>query len=233
MPKPHEPSWPAQTLLGRLPEDSQRGLLALGGPRKFLSGTPLMREGEQTTFVAVLLSGWTKVTALIEDGGIGLLAVRHGGDLVGEFAGLDAQPRSATVTASGTVLARVIMAEDFGAYLESDPVAFKMINQSILAKTRFSIRRRIEFAGCSVAVRVARVLVELDRAYGVDAPAGLRALAMPLTQPELAALVGAKDPTVHKALAALRRDKIIDWGYRRTTIRDMPALRVAAGLPPG
>lgn len=225
--------WPEQTLLGRLPADSQAGMLALGGFREFTSGIPIMREGDPTTFVAVLLRGWTKVTALTEDGGVALLAVRHGGDVVGEFAGIDSQPRSATVTAVGKVLAKVIRAEEFAAYLATDPSAAAAISHSIVAKTRFSIRRRVEFAGCSVAVRVARVLVELDRAYGVDDGGGLRALGMPLTQGELAALVGAKDPTVHKALRALRQDGVIEWGYRRIKIRDLPALRIAAGLPPG
>ncbi|MBL7523674.1 Crp/Fnr family transcriptional regulator [Frankia sp. CNm7] len=223
--------WLEQTLLGRLPPASRAGLLALGGFREFPAGTPIMREGDPTTFVAVLLSGWTKVTALTDDGGIALLAVRHGGDLVGEFAGIDAQPRSATVTAVGPVLTKVIRAEEFGAYLATDPMTSAAISQSIVAKTRFSIRRRVEFAGCSAPVRVARVLVELDRSYGVDRRDGGRELGVPLTQSELAALVGAQDPTVHKALRALRRAGVIETGYRRTTILDLPALRAAAGLP--
>jgi CRP-like cAMP-binding protein len=224
--------WPEQTLLGRLPERSQEGLLALGGFRQYGNGTPIMREGERTTFVAVLLRGWTKVTALTDTGGVALLAVRHGGDVVGEFAGLDSQPRSATVTAVGTggVLAKVIKSEDFESYLARDSTAAAAISRSIVAKTRFMIRRRVEFAGCPVAVRVARVLVELDRAYGVDRPAGGRALGVPLAQQELAALVGAHDPTVHKALRALRRDKVIETGYRWVAILDMSALLTAAGL---
>jgi len=226
--------WPEQTLVGKLPERSQAGLLALGGYREFVSGAPIMREGDRTTFVAVLLRGWTKVTALMDDGGVALLAVRHGGDVVGEFAGLDAQPRSATVTAvgSGGVLAKVIRGEDFEAYLARDPAAAAEMSRSIVAKTRFSIRRRVEFAGSPVAVRVARVLVELDRAYGTDGPSGARALGVSLSQQELAALVGAHDPTVHKALRALRRDKVIETGYRRVTILDMAALEIAAGLRP-
>ncbi|OHV34408.1 MULTISPECIES: Crp/Fnr family transcriptional regulator [Pseudofrankia] len=223
--------WPEQTLLGRLPQRSQTGLLALGGFRQFPSGVHLMREGDATTFVAVLLRGWTKVTALTDTGGLALLAVRHGGDLIGEFAGLDAQPRSATVTAVGGVLAKVIRSEEFAGYLARDPAASAEISRSIVAKTRFSIRRRVEFAGSPVAVRVARVLVELDRAYGFDRTEGGRALGVPLTQQELAALVGAHDPTVHKALRALRRDKIIETGYRSVVILDLPALRTAAGLP--
>ncbi|MDT3440562.1 MULTISPECIES: Crp/Fnr family transcriptional regulator [unclassified Pseudofrankia] len=222
--------WPEQTLLGRLPDRSRTELLELGGFREFASGMPIVREGDRTTFVAVLLRGWTKVTALTETGGVALLAVRHGGDVIGEFAGLDSQPRSATVTAVGSALAKVIRKEEFAGYLARDPVAAAAISRSIVAKTRFSIRRRVEFAGCPVAVRVARVLVELDRAYGIDRSQGGRALGVPLAQQELAALVGAHDPTVHKALRVLRRDKVIETGYRRVAILDMAALLTAAGL---
>ncbi|WP_349307990.1 MULTISPECIES: hypothetical protein [unclassified Pseudofrankia] len=37
-------------------------------------------------------------------------------------------------------------------------------------------------------------------------------------------------PAVHKALRALRQEKIIKTGYRQVTVLDLPALRKAAGL---
>ena len=51
---------------------------------------------------------------------------------------------------------------------------------------------------------------------------------MPLTQPELAALVGAAEPTVHKALAKLRRRGLIVTGYRQMTVLDLAELRATA-----
>jgi CRP/FNR family transcriptional regulator, cyclic AMP receptor protein len=200
--------------------------------REYASGSAIIREAETTTFVVVLLTGWTKVTALTEAGGVALLSVRHGGDVVGEFAGLDAQPRSATVTAAGAVLAKVIRAEDFVAFLSRDQAAAAAISRSIIAKARWNIARRIDFAGCSVATRLARVLVELDRSYGQPGPEGGRTLGVQLTQPELAALVGAQDPTVHKALRELRQAGIIETRYRSIVIIDMARLRSAAGLEP-
>ena len=124
----------------------------------------------------------------------------------------------------------MIRSEEFADYLARDPATAAAVSRSIIAKTRFSTRRRIEIAGSPVAVRVARLLVELDRAYGVDRSGGGRALGMPLTQSELAALVGANDPAVHKALRALRETKVIETGYRRIAILDLAALREAVGL---
>jgi hypothetical protein len=48
----------------------------------------------------------------------------------------------------------------------------------------------------------------------------------------MAALTGAAEPTVHKALKELRDARLIGTGYRTTTIRDLDRLRVEARLPP-
>lgn len=68
------------------------------------------------------------------------------------------------------------------------------------AKLRWATRRRVDFGGHEALVRLARVFLELARSYGVPAGAGVE-IAVPLTQPELAGLVGAAEPTVHRALA--------------------------------
>src|SRR4051794_7834763 len=74
-------------------------LVRIGAERVYRPGDVVVREGESTTFVVLLLEGCVKVTANTADGGRALLAVRGGGELVGELAGLDGEPRSATVTA--------------------------------------------------------------------------------------------------------------------------------------
>jgi hypothetical protein len=54
-------------------------------------------------------------------------------------------------------------------------------------------------------------------------PRGL-VIGVDLTQPELAALTGSAEVTIHKALAELRRDELITTGYRRTTVLDLNRL---------
>ncbi|CUU58935.1 cAMP-binding domain of CRP or a regulatory subunit of cAMP-dependent protein kinases [Parafrankia irregularis] len=229
--RPRRMDWPANSLLGMLAEPTRAEFVALGSYREFASDEVLLREGDATSFVVLLLSGWVKVTATTENGGFALLAIRHGGDLVGEQAGLDGEPRSATVTAAGAVLAKVVSLEAFLAFLRAHPDANRPVLQSVSAKLRNSTRRRVEFSGCTVAMRLARVVCELERSYGAGAPDGTgRRVQIALTQPELAALVGAAEPTVHKVLRELRQQGIVDTRYRAIVIRDVDALYQAAGI---
>ncbi|GAA2795200.1 hypothetical protein GCM10010470_32740 [Saccharopolyspora taberi] len=177
----------------------------------------------------MLLNGCVKVTATTAEGNLALLAIRIGGEVIGELASLDQQPRSATITTAGRLAARVIQQSDFHAFLAAHPDAALAISRSVGGKLRWSTRRRIDFSGCETRVRIARVLVELSTTYGQQTPEGLT-LGVALTQPELAALVGAAEPTVHKIFAELRRLQVITTGYRRTVIRDQRALQLIAGL---
>src|SRR2546430_10195447 len=105
--------WPPTSLLGGLVESARDRLLALGVLARYPAGRVLIRESEHTSFVLVLLDGVAKISGLTHDGRDVLLAVRMGGDLVGEFAGVDGQPRSATVTAGGPVVARMVTRGEF------------------------------------------------------------------------------------------------------------------------
>ena len=52
-------------------------------------------------------------------------------------------------------------------------------------------------------------------------------------EPELAAMVGASEPAVHKALRQLRNDKIVMTGYRQVAITDPAALVAIASSRSG
>jgi hypothetical protein len=54
--------------------------------------------------VIVLIGGWVEVIGATEDGGQALLALRSSGDLVGEQAALENQPRSVSVISADASL---------------------------------------------------------------------------------------------------------------------------------
>ena len=218
--------WSANSLLSSLSQATKAELLSLGTWREFEPGRVLVHENEPTTHVYVLLAGCAKVTATTPEGGFALLAIRAGGELIGELAGLDGQPRSATVTAITTVHARVMPQATFQNFLTRHGDAAVAISRSVGSKLRWATRRRIDFSGSRVRVRLARVLVELAPTYGWANDEGIE---IPLSQPELAAAVGAKEPSVHKVLTEFRRDGLISTGYGRITLLDLPRLREAAG----
>jgi hypothetical protein len=73
---------------------------------------------------------------------------------------------------------------------------------------------------------LARVLAELAYLHGQEADGGISIGV--LTQPEIGALIGAGEPSVHKALAALRLAGVLSTRYRRIVIHDMHRLEEAA-----
>lgn len=228
---PRPLNWPAQTLLGMLSEKTRDELLSLGAPRQYLPDSVLMLEGDRTTEVMALIDGWVKVVGTTAEGGHALLSLRIGGDLVGEQSALEDEPRSATVISAGVTVAQVISQRDFVRFLDRHPDAGLAVSRALSGKLRWATRRRVDFSGLPVITRLARVLGELGRLYGLQTRDGIE-FRYTLTQPELAAMVGASEPSVHKALRQLRGDDIVVTGYRQVVITNPAALDVIAGLRP-
>jgi transcriptional regulator with XRE-family HTH domain len=78
-------------------------------------------------------------------------------------------------------------------------------------------------SGKTVHARLAHVLVELGTRLNTVEGSGPPVL-VPMTQPELAELVGAGEPAVHKALRGFREAGLVETGYRQLTIHDLDAL---------
>jgi CRP/FNR family cyclic AMP-dependent transcriptional regulator len=225
---PRPVSWPSQTFLGMLSEGTREELLSLGTSREYLPDGVLMLEGDSTTDVTALIDGWVKVVGSTEDGGQALLSLRVGGDLVGEQAALDNGPRSATVISAGVTTTRVISQRDFLRFLDLRPEVSVAVSRGLSSELRWATRRRIDFSGLPVGARLARVLSELGRLYGKPTANGID-FQYTLTQPELAAMVGASEPAVHKALRQFRDDGVVVTGYRQVVIADPAALDAIAG----
>ena len=208
-------------------EPDRLALLALGTRRHFTRGQALMHEGDLGRDVFVLVHGCVKVFGDAYDGRMTLLAIRVGGDILGELSALDGGPRSATIVAAVPTVAKVIGREVFDGYLGDRPQAANAVRKSIAAKLRQATRFRIDLGGAPVLVRLARTLYQLAVAYGRQNPQGTL-VDVPLSQVELAALVGAAEPSVQRALAELRRMGLLTTGYRLLVISDMDGLRSLA-----
>lgn len=221
--------WPAGSLLGMLPDAARDRLLQRGSLARYpRSGKVLFREADQSRFVVLILRGVVKITAIVPDGQHeALLAIRMGGDAVGEFAAIDQLPRSATVTTCGAVVARVLKSEDFVDCIRRDPDISHAVSKAIAAKMRVATARRVDFSGSDVATRVARVLLQLAEVYGYR-DGDRVVLKSPMTQPEVASLAVASQPAVHRVLRNLRERGIVSTGYRSIAVSDLDRLRKVA-----
>lgn len=216
-------SWPATTLLGRLSEPARAAMLSLGTLTRWPAGRCVMRLGEPSGHAYLLIEGFVKVHGN-NDGQEPLLAIRAGGDLVGDMGVLTGEPRSATVTVCSAAVARAIAAADLRAFLCREPQVAYALACMLAGRLRWANQRRVDFATADAGSRVCRVLVALGEMYGRPAPGGLKLL-VSLTQAEVAWLAGVGLATVEKTLRALAQSGQVRWGYRRLVICDLEALR--------
>jgi CRP/FNR family cyclic AMP-dependent transcriptional regulator len=87
-------------MFGGVPVDGLQKLAQTGINRHFPAGAQLMRQGDSSDTMYVILSGRVKVERSDHQAGGPLeLAELGPGDVVGEMGLLDREPRSATVTA--------------------------------------------------------------------------------------------------------------------------------------
>ncbi|MEV2241565.1 Crp/Fnr family transcriptional regulator [Micromonospora sp. NPDC049891] len=228
--EPHPSAqWPYGTFLQRLGPPVRAALLELGVRRRVPAGQILIHEGLRESHLVLIEEGLTKVTTALPDGRTALLSLRVGGDLVGEMSALNDQPRSATVTACGPARYSVIPCERFRAFLRGNPDAALELAAMVSDRLRWSNRRRIDFTSYPVKIRVARVVAELSRTHGQQAPGGV-VIDVRLTQPELASICGASETSIQKSLRDLRTEGLVDTDYRRMTVLDLPRLRALGQL---
>lgn len=211
-----------------LTRDEQDVLSALGRISVFGSGATMCREGEPATHVFVLVAGWVKIVSTTEDGHEIVLALRGDGDIVGEVAGATTGHRNATVRAVDTVRALIVRYDQFSSFLDANPGAGRAYRRVVTRKWNDAdtmLRSRTVTTG---AQRLARLLLDLAGRHGRGRDGAVH-LAMPLSQEELASLVGASRATITRAYSDWRKRGFIRTGQRRVTILDPPGLRKVAG----
>jgi CRP/FNR family transcriptional regulator, cyclic AMP receptor protein len=185
-------------------------------------------EGEQSDRVLAILDGRVKVSLVTADGKEVVLAVRGPGDILGELAFIDGEPRSATATALDPVSSVVVSAADFTHFLESHPRVALLLLRMVSRRLRDADNKRAEFAAFDTVGRVASRLLELAERFGEPDGANGILITLPLTQEELAGWTGPSREAVSKALSTLRSVGFIHTRRRAITILDAEGLRKRA-----
>jgi CRP-like cAMP-binding protein len=219
---------------GLLSAEERGALSALGRPSVFQPGATLCVQGEPATHVFVLVAGWVKILSVTRAGNEVLLDLRGQGDIVGEMAGESAGFRTASMRAVDQVRSLLIAHGRFSAFLDSNPGAdhaYRRVVTQRWSAAAESLRNRSTTSGSQ---RLAQLLLDLAGHHGRDSEHGGRAgyevtIAIPLSQDEIASLIGASRATVTRALSDWRRRDLIRTSQRHVTIRDMARLRHIAG----
>lgn len=192
--------------------DQQIAALAMRARRVyFLDGQRVFEQGSRDDSLYVVVRGRLKVTSFSTAGRESLLGLEGPGNVIGELAMLDGEPRSASVSAvEDSELLVLARSEVLGFLSQNADAALSLV--SILASRLRRLSRRTEdLASCSISARLARRLLQLAEDCGVAEADGMKIL-VNLSQQELGEFIDATRESVNKHLKA--------WETRGVLSRD-------------
>jgi CRP/FNR family transcriptional regulator, cyclic AMP receptor protein len=221
----------AGSLFAYLGQELRDFLVNDGVSRSFAAGEVLLRYGDPTTHVLLLVHGWVRVSVLARDGQQILCGLRGPGDVLGDLAAMHGWPRTATVSALEDVQVVQLTSARFVASLHERPgIAIAMVNQ-MAGRLREAEAARVDFATLGVDQRVAAYLRRLADQHGVRGRDGV-VIGMPLTQQDIANRVGASRRAVARSMALLRERRIVCTSRRRIVLRRPDVLASFARCEP-
>lgn len=195
-----------------------------GGEILFAKDTP----GDQ---LFAVMRGRLKVSASGPDGRGVVFGFAEPGEVFGEIALLDAQPRSATVEALEATELLTLHRRDFMPFLEAHPRVAIRLAAVLAGRVRRLSDQMHDAVLLPLPARLARQLLRLAGVYGRNTSGGTR-IELRLPQQRIGELVGASRESVNKLMRQWAQSGLIRVDHRLVTLRDVDALHeIADALP--
>jgi len=211
-----------------LPADQLERLSAGLRTRRHARGEAIFHRGDPGDALYIVLSGRVKISSPSDSGVEAILATLRPGEFFGSLALLDGAPRSASATASETSETLVLPREWFHELLADEPVIRDHILSGLAQEVRRLTKHVEELHFLDIAGRLAARLARLAEEQGRPDPDGGIRLDGPITQGDLAAMVGSTRQSVNKLLGYLVDDGVIRMDRDVIVILDLPGLQRAA-----
>ena len=161
-------------------------------------GASVVRAGEVTDSLYILLSGRAKVTNTDEEGREIILAWLGPSEFFGEMGLLDGSPRSANVVAAEACELMFLSKDAFQRCLQDNFQVAQKLMKILVQRLREADRKIESLALLDVYGRVARLL--LDMSEDVD---GLRVVKKKISKQDMAKMIGASREMVSKVMRDL------------------------------
>ncbi len=206
--------------------ESLTGLTRSLRRRSFHRGEVIFHQGDPGDTLHLIRNGRVKVVLPAETGDEVVLAVLGPGDCFGELALLDGGPRSASVVAMESVETWVLGRQDFLLFFRSNIEAAERLIINLARTIRRTNEDVADLAFLDLPGRLAKKLLELAESYGQQQEGGkVIEITVPLTQEELASMIGATRPSVNKVLGLYEDQGAIQRRGRRIAILRPDVLR--------
>ena len=195
-------------LFSELSDEALDSLGHLATRRRYPKDTVIFFENEEGDCLFMILEGRIKVTILGDDGREIILTMLSSGDLFGEMALLDNEPRSATAIAVEESELLSLQRTDFQKVLGENPGISAALIKVLSQRLRRANHQISTLALLDVYGRVARVILDMAREEGRRLKDGRIAFRR-ATHQEIANRIGTTRETVTRMLKDLERQDFV------------------------
>ncbi|GAA3510588.1 Crp/Fnr family transcriptional regulator [Aeromicrobium panaciterrae] len=211
-------------LLASLPEVEREQLLARTRRRGYARNEVLVREGDPSDSLHLVEQGRLAIRVDTAAGDTALLNVIGPGDWFGELSllGNGNPTRTATVVALEPATTRALTTSAFADLRQRYPASGELLLSLLSSRVEELSIRLVETMYDNLDRRVHRRLLDLVRVYGDGDPG--HPVTVPLTQEQLAGLVGGTRPSVNEVLQRLARRGVVELGRGRIVVHQPSSL---------
>jgi CRP/FNR family cyclic AMP-dependent transcriptional regulator len=196
--------------------------------RRFRRGEVIFHQGDPGDALFIVMAGAIKIMLPSETGDEAILATLRPGDVFGELALLDGAPRSATAVALEATETLILPRDQFRELLATEPAIRDALLASIAGELRRLTNHVEELHFLDITGRLASRLARLAAESGTTQPDGSVRLKAPLTQGDLAAMIGCTRQSVNKLLGMFTDDRLIRLERDSIVVLDLDGLVRAA-----
>jgi CRP/FNR family transcriptional regulator, cyclic AMP receptor protein len=187
--------------------------------RSYSRGAAILRAGEETDALYIILSGRVKVLIPDEEGHEVILTVMGAQEFVGEMGLLDGLPSSATVETLESCEMLRLPRNAFLSSVESNGAVAMQLLRNLVKRLRDADRKIESLALIDVYGRVARLII--DMAEEVD---GNWVVPRAPAKQEIARMIGASREMVSRVVKDLQEKNLIRTDKRKIMILDRQSM---------
>jgi len=184
--------------------------------KTYLSGEYIFYQGDEPTYLYVVISGEVSVEVISENGQATILASLFQNEIFGEFALIDGKPRSASARARAETEIAYLNKSEFLTLIESNPKFSLGLASGLVTRLRSSNDQIERLSTKPLRVRILAALLEL--CHGQDSSI------IKFTQMELAQKVSGSREKVNINLKAFERQGFITISRGQIEIHDIPRM---------
>ena len=204
---------------GGLAPALQQMIVARSRVERFAPGEHLIVEGTRPPGLYAVLEGRVRVTRRLPDGRDLALHIGAEGFWVGDYGVLSGGPTVGGTVADTRVRALFLPIAEFERIVEEEPRHYRAFMDLLLARYRHVFASFAEMQGLATEERLLKWLAAIAAMWRDDRPTDAP-VAIPLSQAELATMLGLSRQRLSTLLGRLRAQGRVEVGFRSVRVLD-------------